>query len=211
MTEPIRGLYKLQKHDIRKLGPILGDAFQHDPIWNRLFKDEHMSEQKLFSFFEAPVRYCMKFGEAYATSENLEGVAAWVPGDQGNMTMWRMLRSGALLSAMKIGAGLGKKMKQIMKSLPEDRKQNMGESPYIYLLIVGVASTHQGKGWGGKLIRAVIGKSEAEGKPIYLETETMDNVKLYEKYGFHVVKKITLPVVNLPMWEMRREASAQQH
>ena len=209
MTELINGLYKLQKRDIRNVGPILRDAFQHDPIWNQLFKDEPMAEHKLSSFFEAPVRYCMKFGDVYATSENLEGIAAWVPGDQGNMTMWRMLRSGALMSAMRIGAGIGKKMKQIMKTLPEDREQNMGDSPYIYFLIVGVASTYQGKGLGGKLIRAVIERSEAEGKPIYLETETVDNVKLYEKYGFHVIKKITLPVVNLPMWEMRREASAQ--
>jgi len=38
-----------------------------------------------------------------------------------------------------------------------------------------------------------------------LETETEDNVRFYEKYGFETVKKTNLLVVDLPMWEMKRE------
>ena len=45
---------------------------------------------------------------------------------------------------------------------------------------------------------------EIEGKPIYLETETEENVSLYKKFGFEILKKITLPELNLPMWEMIR-------
>jgi ribosomal protein S18 acetylase RimI-like enzyme len=205
MMNPMDGLYKLQKKDIPRVGPILTDAFQNDPLWNKLFEGVPKIEQKYSAFFETPVRFCMKFGEAYATSENLEGIAAWVPGDQGDMTFWRMIRSGALKSAMKIGANLGRKMKQIMKSLPEDRKEHMGEAPYFYFLIIGVSSQFQGRGFGGTLIRALIEKSEGMGIPLYLETETEENVTMYERFGFSVVKEITLPVVNLPMWEMVRK------
>jgi hypothetical protein len=49
-------------------------------------------------------------------------------------------------------------------------------------------------------------ESERQGVAVYLETETEGNVAMYEKYCFEFVKKITLPVVNLPMWEMIREA-----
>ena len=81
----------------------------------------------------------------------------------------------------------------------------MNGKPYIYLQIIGVASKFQGQGFGGKLIRALIERSEQHGKYIYLETETEDNVKLYERFGFKVIKKVSLVGINLPMWEMVRE------
>ena len=81
----------------------------------------------------------------------------------------------------------------------------MNEKSYIYFMIIGIASKFQGQGFGGKLIRALIEKSERIGIPIYLETETEDNVKMYERYGFKTVKQITLLNINLPMWEMLRE------
>jgi hypothetical protein len=124
MKETPKGLYKLKKKDIRSVGPILKNAFQHDPVWNKLFEGEKTAEKKLSAFFEVPVRFCMKFGEVYASSENFEGIAAWVPGDRGEMTIRR------------------------------------------------------------RLIRAVIEKSEKLEVPLYLETETRENVKMYEKYGF---------------------------
>jgi len=207
MSELINDLHKLQKKDMPEAGSILADAFQHYPVWNKLFEGESKIEKKYCAFFEAPLRFCLKYGEVYATSENFEGIAAWVPGDQADMTFWRMIRSGALKSAMKMGANIGKKMKLIMKSLPEDRKENMGEVQYIYFLLIGVAAIFQGKGFGGKLLRALIEKSEQLGIPLYLETETEDNVKMYKRFGFKVMKKITLPVINLPMWEMVREPS----
>jgi ribosomal protein S18 acetylase RimI-like enzyme len=71
---------------------------------------------------------------------------------------------------------------------------------------MGVSKEYQGKGFGGKLIRAVIEKAETERKPIYLETQKEGNVSLYEKYGFSVKKKIILPEpLNLPMWLMFRD------
>ena len=38
--------------------------------------------------------------------------------------------------------------------------------------------------------------------PVYLETESKKNVGFYEKLGFEVLKKITVPILDLPMWEM---------
>ena len=197
-------VYNVQKKDVSKAVSILVDAFQYDPVWTKLFEGELKLERKYRAFFEVPVRYCMKFGQVIASSEKLEGVAAWVPSDRGDMTFWGMMRSGALTPGMKIGTKLGKKMKHILQSLPEDRKRNMGDAPYIYFFLVGVSSKFQGRGYGSKLIRAAIERSEGIGVPLYLETETENNAALYGKFGFEVVKKVTLPVINLPMWEMVR-------
>jgi len=41
--------------------------------------------------------------------------------------------------------------------------------------------------------------------PIYLETETESNVRLYERFGFKKLEQMNLPVINQPMWAMIRE------
>jgi len=201
-------LYKLQKTDIPRATLVLMDAFQNDPIWTKIFKDQDDRERKKSGFFEMPVRHCMRYGEVYAPSEKLEGVMAWVPGTYADMTFWRIVMSGSLRAAQKMGSQLAKSMEPIFTTMTNDRKSYMQGQTYIYLLIIGVALQNQGKGFGGQMLNALIHKSEMENIPIYLETETEENVKLYEKYGFKVFKKITLPILDLPMWEMKREPNA---
>ncbi len=205
MSGQIENLYKLQKKDIPKAVAVLTDAFQHDPISQKVFEAETKINQKLAAFYETPIRYSLKYGEVYATSENLEGIAAWLPGDLADMTIWRLIRSGAIRSGMKIGPKLAKKMKPVFKPLHKERKENMKGKSFIYLQIIGVASEFQGQGFGGKLLQALIEKSEQIGIPIYLETEIEKNVKMYERFGFKLVNQITLSLINLPMWELIRE------
>jgi ribosomal protein S18 acetylase RimI-like enzyme len=198
-------LYRVQKRDIARAGKVLANAFQYDPVWNKIFEGESDLEKRLHAFYESPVRYCLKYGEVYAPSENLEGVVAWVPEKYADMTMWRMIRSGGMRAAIRMGLNVGKKMEKIFKPITEDRHEHMAGSTYFYLIIIGVATELQSKGFGRKLIDAAIEKSEREELHLYLETETEENVKMYEHFGFGLLKKITLPIVNLPMWEMVRK------
>jgi GNAT superfamily N-acetyltransferase len=205
MEKQERMLYKVQKRDITQVGKVLADAFQHDPLWNKIYEGESDLEKRYRAFFEVPVRYCMKYGEVYAPSKHLEGAVAWVSGKYADMTMWRILRSGAMGAAIRMGANASKKMGPVFKPVAEDRNEHMAGQNFLYLLIVGVATELQGKGFGKKLIGAAIEKSEHKVIPLYLETETEENVNMYEHFGFHLLKKSILPIVNLPLWEMVRE------
>jgi len=198
-------LYRVHKGDITRAGKVLADAFQHDPVWNKIFEGESNLETKYPAFFEIPVRHCLKYGEVYALSENLEGVVAWVPEKYAEMTAWRMICSGATGAAMRMGSNTAKKMGSVFKPMAEDRRKYMAGCTYLYLLVVGVATGMQGKGFGRKLIGAAIEKSEREGRQLYLETETEENVQMYKHFGFRLLKNITLPIVDLPMWEMVRK------
>ena len=198
-------LYRVRKGDIMRAGKVLADAFQRDPIWNKIFEGESDFEKRFRAFFESPVRYCLKYGEVYAPSENLEGVVAWVPEKYADINAWRGIRSGGMGPLMRIGLNALKKMGSVFKPITEDRHKHMAGCTYLYLIIVGVATEMQGKGFGRKLIGAAIEKSEREGLQLYLETETEENVKMYEHFGFRLLKRITLPIVDLPMWEMVRE------
>jgi ribosomal protein S18 acetylase RimI-like enzyme len=198
-------LYEVQKRDMARVGEVLVDAFRYDPVWNKIYEGEADIEKRFRAHFQVPVRYCLKYGEVYAPSKDLEGVVAWVPGEYADMTAWRIIRSGAIGAAIRMGLSASKKMGPVFKTIAEDRHEHMAGSTYLYLFVVGVATRLQGKGFGGKLISAAIGKSERKGVQLYLETETEENVKMYEHFGFRLLKRITLPMVDLPMWEMVRK------
>jgi len=202
MPGQIENMYKLQKKDISQAAAVLADAFQHDPIWNKVLAESQIDQKR--GVFEVPIRYCLRYGEVYATSENLEGIITWVPGDLADMTIWRLIRSGAIWPGLKVAVRLASKLGRVSKPFQADRKENMQDSPFIYLLVLGVASEFQGQGFGGKLLSVLIAESERAGIPLYLETETESNVRWYEKSGFETVKQIKLPVINLPIWEMAR-------
>jgi GNAT superfamily N-acetyltransferase len=203
--QEIDSLYKITRADINKTGTMLIDAFQYDPLWNKLVEGEEDIPTKLRAIFETPVRYSLYYGWVYAPSEQLEGVAAWVPGNRADMSFWRLLRSGGIISGFKMGAQLGDKMKKVFTLMEEDRREHMQRSSYIYLQIIGVAREYQGQGFGGILLRSLINECKKSGYSLYLETETEENVAMYEHFGFRMIKKTTLPVIDLPVWEMVRE------
>ena len=64
-------LYRVQRSDVTQAGKVLADSFQYDPVWNKIFEGEYNLEKRFHAFFEMPIRYCLKYGEVYAPSENL--------------------------------------------------------------------------------------------------------------------------------------------
>ncbi|MHA1107128.1 MAG: GNAT family N-acetyltransferase [Promethearchaeota archaeon] len=193
-------LYKIKKKDLKNTVNVLDNAFSEDSIWKEVFDDEDKNRV----LTEVMVRFCLKYGNVFSTSDNLEGVMAIAPHDK-DMTALRVIRSGAFFLSMKIASE--SKIMKVLSNAVEEAKKSLNLGSYIHLLIMGVSQEFQGKGFGGKLLRALVEKAENERIPLYLETQNEKNVKLYEKYGFYVAKKINLPdPINLPMWLMVRDA-----
>jgi ribosomal protein S18 acetylase RimI-like enzyme len=189
-------LYKIRKQDLQNAVNVLTDAFSEESMWKEVFKNE----EKNRALTEVMVRFCFKYGNVVSTSENIEGVMAIAPYDK-DMTTWRIIRCGAFFLSMRIAREA--KIMQVLTKAVEEAKKSLNLGPYIHLLMMGVSQEFQGKGFGGRLLRAVIEKAEIENLPIYLETQKEANVSLYEKYGFSVEKKVILPdPLNLPMWLM---------
>jgi len=205
MNIDLDDLYKLQKTDIKKAGEVLADAFKEDPIWTKFFKENRIEAQKANYLFGSPILFALKYGKAYGSSSNLEGIAAWFPDSTADMTMWRMIRSGAFRYGSKLGMKATIEMAKTFRPIEKDRKEKMKNTSYIYILIIGVKQEYQKQGFGGKILRAIFEEADKTSIPIYLETNTLKNVQMYEKYGFKVLNEIILPRLDLPMWEMKRD------
>ncbi len=205
MKTNIENIYNLTKQDLLLGGQVMADAFAHDPLWEKFFDGDADKPAKLSACHEVPLRLSHCYGHVIAPSKELEGIAAWLPGDKAAMTFWRMVMSGALGAAFRMGAEAGKKMEQVFAPLEQDRADQMAGRDFVYLYLLGVRQKAQRKGFGKQLLQAVIAHSEANGTPIYLDTETEQNAQMYEHFGFKTLKQITLPIINQPMWEMVRE------
>ena len=126
-------LYALQKKDIPRAREVPTDAFRLDPLWKRLFEGQDKRDLKLSAFFETPIRYCLHYGRVAATSEHLEGVAAWVPGRHAGMSMWRVIRSGATACGMRIGVEVTRKMRPAFTPMERDRREHIKGKEFTYL------------------------------------------------------------------------------
>ena len=193
----IEGLYQLTKDDFIPACNMLGKAFHEDPIWREIFKNQ---EEKIPLAFGVPIKYALKYGKIYSPTSDLEALAVWVPTPYVDTTSWRMIRSGAVLEALKLGQDIGKQIDTVFKQINKDR-QNLMKGDYVYLSVLGVSPEKQGKGLGTNLVRA-FQENLAPNVPIYLETESERNVSFYERLGFELVNKLQVPIFDLPMWEM---------
>lgn len=183
---------------------MLAKAFYNDPAWVYVLPDEKDREKKLPIAFEIPLRYGIKFGEVYAPSPDLEGVAIWVPGSKANMTFWRLMKAGAIMTTLKLGRKVGNRISSTFNIIDEKREA-LAEEPYIYLSAIGVHPEHQGKGFGGTLLRSMMVKADDEGTALYLETTVEKNVGLYEKFKFQMIEKLVPEHLGFPIWLMIRK------
>lgn len=199
-------MYKVNKKDIKKSGIVYADAFEKDPVWKRVFSDIEYNLRTIF--FQGPARYCLKYGEVYSPSDKLEGIMSFVPGKYADMTFWRALHTGSFLNLLKGGnklLNLMFKMQPIFSPLEEARREVVKDREYIYLIAIGVSPEHQGKGFGKTLLTFLHNKADKLKLPIYLETATDKNIRMYEKLGYKVTGKVNHPIINVPQWGMLRE------
>ena len=206
----IKNLQKVKKSEIREATLVLADAFKEDPLFKVLFGDAVKNSYKYTLVAKFMIKYCYKYGDVYASSEKFEGIMAITRDEYTYMSLWRMIRGGSIFPFLSIGFKSFMKVASALSPIDEARKKHMKNMSFVYLQIIGVASENQGKGHGGKLLKELIAMTDEAKLPIYLETETESNVRLYERFGFKTLEEMNLPVINQPMWTMLREVKIDE-
>ena len=205
MIDELNNLFRLTKEHIKQACKVSGRAFQDDPVTKYMFPDEIERREKVLYGFVPIYKHGIRDGEVYATSENLEGIAVWIPPKKVHQSIWSMMRHGGFHAMRKTGFKAMKKGMPIYKYLDPAHKR-LAPFDHWYLQSIAVEPEEQGKGYGSSLLRAMITKIDNEGLPIYLETNTEKNMLYYEKFGFEVVEHIIIPKTEIPIWCMLRKS-----
>lgn len=192
-----RPIYEATAADHQSVITTLSDAFMTDPALSFIVPDEAARARMLPKLFAYLVPDDAKAGRAMRSGHD-EAAALWRdPGmakDAGGTSLaliWNMLRIFGMASPR---AGI--MADSLAAHLPDGR--------YHYLHFVGVRGAHQGKGWGGMIIREGLTRADADGLPKWLETATPENVLLYERLGFVTQVEWDIPKGGPHFWGMMR-------
>jgi len=178
----------------------LTQAFHTDPALSYILQDEGSRPRRLKRLFDLIIADDSKVGRVVQSAGN-EAAALWrSPGnaDSGDEPL-----IAQLIPMLRIfGIALPRAMRVV-----EGIDKNRPKGDFWYLHFVGVRPAHQGKGWGGRIIREGLARADAEGLPSWLETATPENVPLYQRLGFVIQCEWDVPKGGPHFWGMMREAA----
>ena len=201
-------MYRIEKGDIVPASRILAEAFWLDPMWRAFVPDDETRRDLLPHILEILVRFGYRYGSVRGSSRELEGIAVWFRGEASDLKLFHLLFGGFFCKSMKLMFKYGREMQEMQKSIQiidEHRKQYMKGRDYLYLQIIAVAPEYQGQGHCGSLMRQLLDESRNLRIPIYLETGSEENTKIYRHYGFSVLGERDFPEQGFHLWQMLRE------
>jgi len=204
MVADLNNLVRLNKAQVKPAAEMLARAFQNYPLLQYYFPDE-LERKKIASYFVSVAVFSgIRYGEIYATSPNLEGVAIWFPSGNYPVTIWKLVRSVPLSVIFGFGRYGGGRMRQLGEYV-DAVHQRLAPFGHWFLQVIGVDPQFQGKGYAGKLLRPMLARIDQEHLPCYLDTQNEKNVSIYQHYGFKVVEEVTIPGTEISHWAMLRE------
>ena len=204
----MEGSYRPTKNDFPRLVQTFVNAFFDYPLYVYAVPETTEREKKLRANFKMMVSYGFKFGDMYASSENIEGVAIYIHPESGPMTTWRWIQCG-ILGLMRVnGSAVWKRYNQAIASI-EPLKKKYAPSPFTYLGFLAVDPGSQHQGIGSKLVKPMLERLAKENRACYLETFKAKNEAIYNHMGFRTMEKFPVPGTDLTMisllWQPSKE------
>ncbi|MFP4395932.1 MAG: GNAT family N-acetyltransferase [Anaerolineales bacterium] len=197
-------LVRLTRAQIEPAARVLTRAFADEPLWEYFIPDAARRHQKIYYIFRLMVVYGVRYGEGYATSPDLEGVAVWLPSQRAKMSLWQQIQCGAIPAFFNLGLKTTARI-SATDAYIEETHERIAPFPHMYLSVIGVDPAHQGQGHASALLRPMFARLDEEGLPCYLETHTIPNLEIYQHYGFDVREEDTFPNSDTRYWIMIRE------
>ena len=103
VTIKLENLFPLSNSQIKETSKVLALALRNYPLYVAIFPDVSEIEEKSPHFLEVRIRYGIRYGVACATSPKMEGKLVWLPSQNADYALWKLIRSGMLACIVKIG------------------------------------------------------------------------------------------------------------
>jgi GNAT superfamily N-acetyltransferase len=188
------------------------ESLRHDPFYLAITEgygaDEAQRSEALSRYFDYSMSEGARVGRCVQSVADAPAAAVWLlPLSPEQAAAEASAKAAFIQSALEPkGAENYHRIVDFMAA----RSRSIVSSAAWYLSIVGVAPGAQGKGVGGRLIRATLGEADQVGAPTFLETFSLRNVSFYERLGFSVVASHQEPVTRSQYWLMQRAPEPAQ-
>jgi ribosomal protein S18 acetylase RimI-like enzyme len=155
-------------------------AFSADPVALWMYPDLQQYWQHFPSFVKAFAGAAFEPGSADLVDGYL-ATALWLPPGihPDEEAMGKLIRS-------TVPAGDQANVFAVFEEM--DRYHPI--EPHWYLPMIGVDPAHQGQGYGSGLLQHGLARCDREDKLAYLESTSLESLRLYERHGFELLGTI---------------------
>lgn len=191
-------IHPLGKSDLLAAADICAGAMRDNPIHIKVFgSDPALRERRLKRLFPGLLGYVHRKGSLYGvfTDDNLIGVLGMLPPKTCKPSfsdflrlLPRLLTSHHPFGTLRLAIWLG------------TWARIDPATPHWHLGPLAIAPAWQRQGVGTQMIEFAF--SKCSDGTLYLETDKLSNVELYERFGFSTVATPT--ILAIPSWVMMR-------
>ena len=176
---------------------LLAEVFFDDPMYAWLVPNERRRMKAITGLFDTACHILATADPAAVwTTDGFLGGAIWTPPGRPNPSIalaWRVA------SDMILGLRWG-----MFRQMKVERSLTPIEGRHWYLNTIGVAASQRGRGIGSALLAPIMARCDRDRLPIFLNTNTDDNVRFYGNHGFEVIREIELDSGRMHLFEMKR-------
>jgi len=205
MNDQNNKLLRLTRKDRDAGAAVLGRAFTEYDLFRYYFHDKTERRAIADTFASILLSVSLKYGEVYAYSEKLEGVAAWLPPGKATFGGWQIIRSVPLSILFRFGRQGASRMWAYGRYV-DNLHRKLVPYPHWFLQIIGVDPAYHGQGFSSRLVRPVLQRIDRERMPCFLDTSNEKNVTIYRRFGFELVSEDKIPGTELTSFAMLRKA-----
>lgn len=185
-------------------------AFHDELPYCALFPDEGTRAERLLAWFRVALPGAMSSGFHVETTRAHRAVAVWSPPAR-RPSPWTSLRALPTLvpqvwtllrvtdrADLQRAFGWGRRIEQ--------RERQLMPGPHWSLDGLAVDPQYQRRGYGAALVRHGLARADADGLPVYLETNSPRNAQFYRTLGFTLIEHLAedYPPMRVPTWRMVR-------
>jgi ribosomal protein S18 acetylase RimI-like enzyme len=192
----------LRPEEVEAAGALMGRAFFDDPGATFVEPDRARRAEANGAVFAAVLRHVLRVGEVL-TTDDLAGIAAWLPPDNPTPEAADLLAAGFDRAIAVMGPEASARM-ATMGAHFETLHEAAVDRPHWRLELLGVAPERQGQGIASALIAPGHARADARGDACYLETFTDYDVAFYRRRGYEVMVERPLPGTGILVRGMTR-------
>ncbi|HJJ54463.1 MAG TPA: GNAT family N-acetyltransferase [Methanocorpusculum sp.] len=180
----------------------LADSYQDYPYPGGMIKDAERRKNVLPIIWREELKRIAKVVDITTESPAAKGVAIWCR--LKDLKATSPVTLSQIISLFPFRTRLTEAYRTTLASNDIKRNRDALDMPddTEYLYVLGVAPDAQHQGIGSELVLDRMKTTDAEGRGMYLETNTEHNVRFYERLGFTVLKEYHNPKTGITTWFM---------
>ena len=190
-TLDLKGLYTVQKKDLKTCANVAARAFLDDPSSRYLLKKD-LTRPRLYKYYLNAFKALYNDAYILAPNEEIEGFIILMPPGKTSVSALRFIKAGGLALPFSVGFGILSRSIEYENNNYRIRQSVCSDNTW-YIFQFGVAPEKQGQGIGSKLMKPFLNWLDERHLPCYLETHKEKNVELYAHYGFILKATDALP------------------